>query len=156
MTKYDPKMFEAEMRSAPRRVRYTCTISWLLATLLSVRFFMFSSASAKASLFFLTLIFFNFVFNGVAIVARSKFSYVLLAFFSSLSLLGAIEASIDLIGLLLTGEWQNNSTGVTIGLFGVIVTAIISLLFRNLFSKEVRVWVWSSKPITEPSQVLTI
>jgi hypothetical protein len=59
-----------------------------------------------------------------------------------LSLLGATAASLDLIGLLLTGEWQDNSNGVAIGLFGVIVTAMISLLFRNLFSKEVRAWVW--------------
>jgi hypothetical protein len=153
MNKYDPKIFEAEMRAAPRRVRNTCTFAWLLATLLAVRFFVLTSASAKASLFFLTLIFFNFVFNGASILARSKFSYVLLAFFSSLALLGATEASLDLIRLLLTGEWQDNSTGVAIGLFGVMVTAIIILLFRNLFSKDVRVWVWNAERITEPSKV---
>lgn len=153
MSKYDPKVFEEEMRAATRRVRNTCTFAWLLATLLAVRFFVLTSASAKASLFFLALIFFNFVFNGVAIVARSKFSYVLLAFFSSLALLGAIEASLDLIRLLLTGEWQDNSTGVAIGLFGAIVIAIITLLFRNLFSREVRAWVWNTERITEPSRV---
>jgi hypothetical protein len=153
MNKYDPKIFEAEMRAAPKRVRNTCTIAWLLATILAVRFFVLTSASAKASMFFLTLIFFNFVFNGASILARSKFSYVLLAFFSSLALLGATAATMDLIGLLLTGEWQDNSTGVAIGLFGVIVTAMISLLFRNLFSKEVRAWVWNSEPVIEPSQV---
>ena len=143
MSNTDPKLFEAAMRAAPSQVRRTCTISWLLATILAVRFIVLTQPSAQRSMFFLGLIFFNYVFNGVAILARSKLSYVMLAFFSSLSLLGATEAILGLIGLLLTDQWQDNSTGVAVGLFGVVVTAVIALLFWNLFSKETRTWVWS-------------
>ena len=80
-------------------------------------------------------------------MARSKVSYVMLAFFSSFSLLGATEAILDLIGLFLTNQWRENSIDVAVGLFGVIVTAVIALLFRNLFSKETRSWVWSKSTI---------
>ena len=80
----------------------------------------------------------------------------MLAFFSSLSLLGATEAILGLIGLFLTDQWQGNSTGVAIGLFGVVVTAVIALLFWNLFSKETRTWVWSkSTTVTQQSNAAT-
>ena len=149
MSNSDPQVFEAAMRAAPSQVRRTCTISWLLATILAVRFIVLTQPSAQRSMFFLGLIFFSYVFNGVAILARSKLSYVLLAFFSSLSLLGATEAILGLIGLFLTDQWQD-STGVAVGLFGVVVTAIIALLFRNLFSKETRTWVWSKLTAATP------
>lgn len=156
MTNSDPKIFEAAMRAAPRQVRNTCITSWLLGTILAVRFFVLTPSSAQKSAFFLALIFFNFVFNGVAILARSKLSYVLLAFFSSLSLLGATEAILDLIGLFLTDQWRDNSIDVAVGLFGVIVAAVIALLFWNLFSKETRTWVWSkSTTVTQESNAAT-
>ena len=152
MSNSDSKAFEAAMRAAPRQVRNTCTISWLLATILAVRFIVLTQPSAQRSVFFLGLIFFSYVFNGVAILARSKVSYVMLAFFSSLSLLGATEAILRLITLFLTDQWQDNSTGVALGLFGVAVSAVIALLFRNLFSKETRTWVWSkSTSVTQES-----
>ncbi|HKO62510.1 MAG TPA: hypothetical protein VJV03_15200 [Pyrinomonadaceae bacterium] len=156
MSNYDPRVFEAEMRSAPSRVKNACIISWLLAVILAVRFIVITQPSAKTSLFFLGWIFFNYVFNAVGLLARSKLSYVMLAFFSSLSLLGGIEAILAMIRLLVTDEWQNNSTEIALGCCGVVVTAVIALLFRNLFSKEARSWVWSrSKTVTQQADAAT-
>ena len=155
MSNFDTKAFEAEMRAAPRQVRNTCTISLVLATVLAVRFFILTPATAQKSAFFLALIFFNFVFNGVAILARSKLSYMLLAFFSSLSLLGAINTILELIGLLVHGEGEHNSTNVAIVASGLMVTGVIALLFYYLFAKETRDWVWKPTSVASESNATT-
>lgn len=154
MNKYDKEMLEAQIRSAPKRVGYTCTTAWLLATLLLVRFFVLTPAPLNKSVIFVTLILFNFVFNGMSILVRSKIGYLLLAFFSSVSLLRASEETLELVDLVVTGQWRDNSHAVALGLSGVLVIAAITLLFRNLYSKEVRSYVWSSPPLNETSPVI--
>ena len=54
-----------------------------------------------------------------------------------------------MVRLVLTGQLVRQLAPVAMGLSSVLVIAAITLLFRNLYSKEVRSLVWNSPPFFE-------
>lgn len=106
----------------------------------------------RNSLFFAALMFCNFFFCGMSLIAkRSSMSYVLLVIGATLPLFGSFAYSVQLLVLPITGEWQNDLRSFGTGLFGLAQFTLIIYLFRNLFSREVLSYVWKQTPPIEPA-----
>ncbi|MEK6280643.1 MAG: hypothetical protein AABN95_09855 [Acidobacteriota bacterium] len=151
MSKYDRELALAQMRAAPKRVTYACSVAWLLGIVIAMRILLLGSAPLGRSLLFAAMTLFTFGSNGMFVLGRSRLSYALLILFAALPLPGSFGYSVHLLVMPLTGDWQSDLRGVTTGLFGMAQMTIIIYLFRNLFSRDVLSYVWKQPPPVGPA-----
>jgi hypothetical protein len=152
MNKYDRELTKAQILAAPKRVSYACAAASFLGLFVALRILLLGTMPPRNSLFFAALMFFNFFFSGMSLIAkRSRLSYVLLVIGATLPLFGSFAYSLTLLVLPITGEWQNDLRSFGTGLFGLAQFTLIIYLFRNLFSKEVLSYVWKQTPSIEPA-----
>jgi hypothetical protein len=149
MSNYDREVALAEMRAAPKRVTYACWLSGLLGIVMATRVLVLSAIPLGRAVPFAALMLFNFVFNGLSILARRRSSHAMVLVFSALPLFGSIAYSVQLLALLLTGAWRTDLRGTLLGLFGIAQTVLIIYLLRNLLSREVLHHVWKQVPRLE-------
>ena len=154
MSNYNYELAMAEMRSAPARVTTACTTACALGFLVVLRVLFLSSLPLRKTIFFAGLMGFNFIFNGMSILARKKSAYVMLVTFAALPLLGTFISSLQLYTLILTGTWLNDLRDTITAMVGTIQMCVIVYLYRNLFAAEVRDYVWK-QTTTEISELST-
>lgn len=152
MNKLERELTKAQILAAPKRVSYVCAAAYVLGLVVALRILLLGSMPLGKSLFFAALMFCNFFFSGMSLIARrSRMSYVWLVINATLPLLGSFAYSVQLLVLPITGEWQNDLRSFGTGLFGLAQLTLIVCLFRNLFSREVLSYVWRQTPPTEPA-----
>lgn len=152
MNKLERELTKAQILSAPKRVTYVCAVASVLGIVVALRILLLGSMPLRNSVFYAALMFCNFFFSGMSLIARrSRLSYVWLVMGATLPLLGSFAYSIQLLVLPITGEWRNDLRSFGTGLFGLAQFTLIVYLFRNLFSKEVLSYVWKQTPATEPA-----
>ena len=152
MTLNDRELAAAQMRAAPPRVRWACSTAGVLGFALALHGLLLGTAPVVKAIGYGVVVFVFFFVNGASILRRSQWGYSFLAAFAALPLFGSLAYSFHLLALFANGQWQHDSRGVFSGLFGLVLTAIIVYLFRNLLSKTVLSYVWRQEPTT-PTKV---
>lgn len=146
MNDTERELLIAQLRAAPNRVKKASITSCAIGVVMSLRVLFLSSLPMPKSLLFATLIGSNFIFSGMSILRRRKTSYLLIAVFAALPLLGSLAYSVHLHTLLLTGDWIHDLRDTTTAIVGTLQLWLILYLYRNLFAREVREYVWKNVP----------
>lgn len=146
MNDTERELLIAQLRAAPNRVKKASISSCALGVVMALRILFLSSLPMPKSLLVATLIGSNFIFSGMSILRRRKTSYMLIAVVAALPLLGSFAYSVHLHTLLLTGDWINDLRDATTAIVGTLQLWLILYLYRNLFAREVRDYIWKDLP----------
>ncbi|MEO8435566.1 MAG: hypothetical protein ABI596_11780 [Pyrinomonadaceae bacterium] len=86
------------------------------------------------SLLFAAITLAFFTFNGLSLLGKSRVSYVLIAIFAFLPLLGSFAGAVHLLALLMTGRIASSLSDTMASVVALLQTIVIVALLVNLFS----------------------
>ena len=136
------------MRNAPRRAKAAALSACVVGLVLAGRAVWTSYTGTQPigkAVFYGLLMLGLFSTNGLAILAHSRLSYVLVIVFAIMPLLGSFAAAVHLIVLLVSGTRRVEQNGVVHGVVAIFLLNIIGYLLINLLSSEVRAYVWRKR-----------
>ena len=100
--------------------------------------------SPGKSILFAVIQFAFFTFNGLSLLTRSRWGYMLIAVFALLPLPGSFAGQSDTLALLTTGRIAVNLSETIASVLAVLQFIVIVTLFISLLSSATRKYVWSS------------
>lgn len=142
----DREQILQKVRNTPKRVFWAVYLSVLLGVLLVVRAAILQVTAGTfsgKSLLFTALTVGFFAFNGLSLLGKSRFSYVLLVAFTLLPALGALAGAVHLLALLATGEIASGPSDSIVSFVSLLQLLVIVGLFICLLSRTTRSYVWS-------------
>ncbi|SRR6266516_665389 len=143
----DRDLLKEKVKNTPKPVFLALYLSVALGLLLGVRAILVSISVGRSpgkSLLFAVIQFAFFAFNGLSLLTRSRWGYMLIAIFALLPLLGSFAGALHLLALLTTGRIELNLSETIASVLAVLQFAVIVTLFISLFSSATRSYVWSN------------
>lgn len=143
----DPELIREKVKNTPKPVFLALYLSVALGLLLGTRAILMSISVGRSpgkSILFALIQFAFFTFNGLSLLTRSRWGYMLIAIFALLPLLGSLAGSLHLLALLTTGRIAVNLSETVASVLAVLQLVVIVTLFISLLSSATRSYVWSS------------
>ena len=143
----DPELLKEKIKNTPKSVFLALYLSIALGLLLGGRAILVSISVGRSpgkSILFAVIQFAFFTFNGLSLLTRSRWGYMLIAIFALLPLLGSLAGALHLLALFTTGRIAVNLSETIASVLAVLQLVVIVTLFISLLSSATRSYVWSS------------
>ena len=148
----DRELLKEKVKNTPAPVFLSLYLSIALGLLLGVRAILISISVGRSpgkSLLFAVIQFAFFTFNGLSLLTKSRWGYMLIAIFALLPLLGSFAGALHLLALLTTGRIAVNLSETIASVLAVLQLVVIVTLFISLLSSATRSYVWSNSAVGE-------
>ena len=151
----DPELLKEKVKNTPKPVFLALYLSVALGLVLGTRAILVSISVGRSpgkSILFAVIQFAFFTFNGLSLLTKSRWGYMLIAIFALLPLLGSFAGALHLLALLTTGRIAVSPSETTASVLAVLQFVVIVTLFISLLSSATRKYVWSSSADGGPTK----
>ncbi|MBM3472648.1 MAG: hypothetical protein FJX75_05180 [Armatimonadetes bacterium] len=143
---FQRQRLEAQFRATPARALRLPWLAALVGVLGAVRMYVQAHAAAQPTqrpLLFGLVFLGAMLFNGFALLSRSRAGYVIVAVFALLPAFGLFAASVHLAALLVSGQYAGQAPVLVACALSLCQLALTVVLLWHLATSEVRRHVWS-------------